>query len=76
MAASFGAFVDEASLITALYWLPKLHKRHINHFLLLNLVHIHVLLLTCPCLTAIKNMLLNILKKFMFCLWFLVSFIC
>ena len=37
------SFVDEASLIPALYWLPKLHKRHINHILLLNLVHILLL---------------------------------
>ena len=63
MAASFGVFVDGASLMPALYWLPKLHKRHLNPVLLLNLVHIHVLLLSCPCLTAIKNMLLKYFEK-------------
>ena len=69
MAAKFGLFVDEDySKLLTLYWLPKLHKRPYKSPFVANsnacsTTELSILLISC--LTAIKNMSLNIAPQFM-----------
>ena len=69
MAAKFGLFVDEDnSKLPTFYWLPKLHKgpyksRFIANSSACTTTELSILLNSC--LTAIKNMSLNIAQQFM-----------
>ena len=59
MAAKFGVFVDENhNKIPTMYWLLKLHKKPINHVVLLILGHI--ILLSCPYFQRLETMHLKL----------------
>ena len=69
MAAKFGLYVDEDhSKLPTLYWLPKLHKRPYKSRFIANssaCTTTELSILFTSCLTAIKNMSLNIAQQFM-----------
>ena len=51
--------------VPTLYWLPKLHKNPIKQDLLLILVFVRQQNFLTLCLTAVKNMLSSIVKRYM-----------